>query len=128
MFNFNKTVQAVALLQAFAEYGQAVAIQSGYSIQIAQEGETCGGFNEKTGSPFPNCDYGLKCQASGGFGISGAGNVCVAVEPLNIEGTYEELDYIGGPNENDWHHVTISSLGGDAFKWENEAGVSWTLY
>ena len=43
----------------------------------AQEGETCGGFNEATGGPFPDCAAGLRCVDSGLPSIGGgASNVC----------------------------------------------------
>ena len=40
-------------------------------------GEICGGFNEFTGEPFPDCEDGLVCESSGLFSIGGsAGNIC----------------------------------------------------
>ena len=51
--------------------------------ELAQEGETCEGFNEITGEPFPSCAEGLVCEDSGNFGIPGALNVCkVPLPPL----------------------------------------------
>ena len=50
--------------------------------ELAKEGETCGGINEITGEPFPDCEEGLVCMSSdqGGFGLviigGSAGDVC----------------------------------------------------
>ena len=46
--------------------------------EFAIEGEVCGGFDETTGGPFPDCAYGLLCIESGGISIPGAGNYCVS--------------------------------------------------
>ena len=46
----------------------------------AQEGETCGGFDTITGSPFSDCELGLECKPSGRDSIIGAENVCVKIE------------------------------------------------
>ena len=43
----------------------------------AKDGETCEGFNEMTGGPFPSCGAGLECVSSGMITIPGAGNHCV---------------------------------------------------
>ena len=50
---------------------------NGLPMPFASEGDTCRGFNEKTGKPFPVCAKGLVCQSTGGIGIPGAGNVCM---------------------------------------------------
>ena len=39
-------------------------------------GETCDGFNESTGKPFPRCDDGLVCRGHELMSIPGAGNIC----------------------------------------------------
>merc|ERR1712113_1207013 len=50
-----------------------------WSNSSAGEGETCGGFNESTGAPYPSCAAGLECVDSGLFSIGGgASNVCKA--------------------------------------------------
>lgn len=47
------------------------------SNDLAGIGETCEGFNEMTGAPFPACQEGLVCQDAGMVSIPGAGNHCV---------------------------------------------------
>lgn len=43
-------------------------------------------------------------------------------------GQYECTQYIGGPDENDWHHVTVSMQNhSHALVWKNRAGVQWLL-
>jgi len=44
--------------------------------ELSGLGETCEGFNEFTGLPFPRCEDGLVCSSSGLVSIPGAGNVC----------------------------------------------------
>ena len=44
---------------------------------LAQEGETCEGFDETTGMPFPDCAEGFICQNAGQVTIPGAGNICM---------------------------------------------------
>ena len=46
---------------------------------LAGEGETCGGFNESTAAPFPDCASGFACQETCEASIPGACNSCVAV-------------------------------------------------
>ena len=46
----------------------------------AKEGETCDGFNESTGKPFPYCESGLTCELTQEFCIPGACNTCVKKE------------------------------------------------
>ena len=48
--------------------------------EYAGLGEFCGGFNAATEKPFPRCEPGLECTASGLISIVGAGNICT--EPI----------------------------------------------
>ena len=43
----------------------------------AKEGETCDGFNESTGKPFPHCEAGLTCKVTQEVCIPGACHTCV---------------------------------------------------
>ena len=49
-----------------------------YNEEPVGLGETCDGFNESTGRPFPRCDDGLVCRGLGpGFiSIPGRGSIC----------------------------------------------------
>lgn len=46
-----------------------------------------------------------------------------------IEGTYENHQYDGTSNKNNWHYVDIVHTGNDTshYMWSNQAGVSWSL-
>jgi len=45
---------------------------------LASLNQSCGGFNESTGKPFPDCEEGLVCSSIGNDWVSipGAGNIC----------------------------------------------------
>ena len=43
---------------------------------LSQLGETCDGFDERTGAPFPSCAEGLVCMSTGMISIPGAGYKC----------------------------------------------------
>merc|ERR1711920_919309 len=45
--------------------------------QGARLGETCGGFDERTGEQFPDCVEGLVCETTGEASIPGAGSRCI---------------------------------------------------
>merc|ERR1712061_625812 len=45
--------------------------------QSARLGETCGGFDERTGESFPDCAEGLVCTRTAELSIPGAGSRCV---------------------------------------------------
>lgn len=60
---------------------------------LAQAGETCEGFNESTGQPFPSCDAGLVCEATCTTSVPGACNSCVpqnSTEPIEEEEAREQ--------------------------------------
>ena len=65
----------------------AICNQAKSVSRKAQAGETCEGFNEKTGEPFPSCDRGLECKQTCEFSIPGACNTCV---PTDITEPVEE--------------------------------------
>ena len=46
-------------------------------VVFAQEGENCGGFDETTGMPFPDCAEGFVCETTAEVSIPGSGNTCV---------------------------------------------------
>ena len=50
----------------------------------------CGGFDERTGMPFPKCDVGLVCIPSGGISIPGADNFCVSEAEVERRAAEEE--------------------------------------
>ena len=54
---------------------------------LAGLGDQCGGFDELTGGPFPDCQEGLVCVGPVGFGIPGALSRC----------ELDEDDIVGGP-------------------------------
>ena len=43
----------------------------------AEEGESCEGFDERAGEPFPSCANGLVGKHTAENSIPGAGNTCV---------------------------------------------------
>ena len=45
-------------------------------VEAAQEGENCGGYDESTGLPFPDCDEDLVCVQTAEMAISGAEYTC----------------------------------------------------
>jgi len=45
----------------------------------AFEGETCNGFDEMTGNPFPKCAEGFMCLPRHGVSIPGAERHCVDI-------------------------------------------------
>ena len=49
-------------------------------VAKSKEGQTCEGFNESTGFPFPECAQGLECKDSGEVTIPGMGKTCVPDE------------------------------------------------
>ena len=55
------------------------------SNRLAGVGETCEGFDESTGEPFPSCEAGLVCEDAGMVSIPGAGNVCVIPSIANFD-------------------------------------------
>ena len=59
-------------------------------------GETCEGFNEFTGGPFPRCEKGLVCEDAGLITIPGAGNICKVPVVIALAGLGETC---GGFNE-----------------------------
>ena len=46
---------------------------------VVYENETCEGFNEMTGKPYPKCAEGLYCEPTWEVSIPGAGNTCVSL-------------------------------------------------
>ena len=48
-----------------------------HELSDAKEGETCDGFNERTGKPFPKCESGLTCERTSDVCIPGSCNTCV---------------------------------------------------
>merc|ERR1719362_836552 len=65
-----------------------------YLLMPVGEGETCEGFNEFMGMPFPECEEGLMCVDSGLITIPGAGNICVPI----VDG--DDSDNGSGSNDN----------------------------
>ena len=54
--------------------------------------DTCEGWDEMNGAPFPDCEEGLVCVPAGGFSITGAGYECVEpAEEGDICGGFDEL-------------------------------------
>ena len=51
---------------------RAIKVEAKAGCFFALEGETCEGFDESTGRPFPMCDLGLECVDSGRVTIEGA--------------------------------------------------------
>ena len=49
-----------------------------FNFGTAQEGETCEGFNESTGEPYPECAKDLQCMQTTEMTLPGMGNKCVA--------------------------------------------------
>merc|ERR1711865_207906 len=50
-------------------------------VEVAHEGETCGGWDEMSSASFPDCAEGLECKESTGNGmvfIPGSESFCVA--------------------------------------------------
>ena len=62
------------------------------TADLAKEGQTCGGFNESTGGPFPDCAAGLECKSTCEVSIPGACNSCVRGEDALEGETCEGLD------------------------------------
>ena len=56
----------------------------GNYFHSAQKGETCGGFNESTGIPFPYCVDGLECVDKGEVTIPGEEKHCVVARPQSL--------------------------------------------
>ena len=52
-------------------YGYGICIEKPVGL-----GETCDGWNESTGKPFPRCEDDLVCEGHGFDSIQGAGNIC----------------------------------------------------
>jgi len=71
-------------------------------VTLAQEGETCDGFSETTGTNYPPCAPGLECQPNPlMMSIPGAGNTCqYAMQTVvwTMEGPWE-LDTIQSESE-----------------------------
>jgi len=65
---------------------------------LAQEGETCEGWNESTAEPFPSCDEGLVCEdLTGVFTDPGMEKVCKRPGALAQEGDIcDGYNYITG--------------------------------
>ena len=49
-------------------------------VGTAEEGETCEGFDETTGEPFPYCAADLECKRGNEMSIPGADKKCVKME------------------------------------------------
>jgi hypothetical protein len=66
------------------------ACSGGYYETLGQAGDTCLGYDETTGIPFPDCAVGLECVAVDYATIPGWENVCqeVYVAPVYYDGTY----------------------------------------
>ena len=74
--------------------GLAVGLQ--HERIYSKYGETCLGFDENTGNPFPKCEEGLECKKTCEVSVSGSCYTCVnqGEEILGKEGYMCE-----GPNE-----------------------------
>ena len=60
-------------------YGTGICIEKPVGL-----GETCDGWNESTGKPFPRCEDGLVCEGHGLDSIPGAGNICQLASQLGL--------------------------------------------
>merc|ERR1711879_213602 len=63
-------------------------------------GETCEGFNEATGSPFPSCETGLVCMPTSQAFIPGAQNTCVMAD-------FNEIQTMTWTMDGPWDMKTI---------------------
>jgi len=59
----------------------ATKLSAQHRCRVAFEGDTCGGYDERTGRAFPDCARGLTCVSKRMITIPGAGNHCVR-EPV----------------------------------------------
>ena len=63
-------------------------------------GETCGGYDETTNRPFPDCLDGLVCLSSGLMTITGADKTCQTLAPPTAPSLAKLNETCGGFNES----------------------------
>jgi hypothetical protein len=88
-------------------------------------------FVPAAGAPYPELVYNLVRDSGGQVtGIMKGGEAYGRVGDIQVPqvaGLYECTGYVGTPNQNDWHFVTIREQGDGSLNWSNRAGVSWVL-
>jgi len=67
-----KTILSTLAYSTLTARAIKIEAQAECFFEFALEGETCEGFDESTGRPFPMCDLGLECVDSGRVTIEGA--------------------------------------------------------
>jgi hypothetical protein len=95
------TTQTILATLAFSVHG--LSVQRGIMAAIepkdvAFKGDTCEGFNEKTGKAFPHCARGLVCVDKGMVTIPGEAKHCIMDRPMPTLYA-SEGESCGGHNE-----------------------------
>ena len=98
-------------------------IMSAIQQDVAKLGDTCEGFNESTGRPYPSCAFGLACVDSGKMTITGAHKHCTMNRPMPLA---SEGETCGGHNEETGRPFT-SCADGLVCQSINGVGIPGTL-